>query len=245
MCLLATLACVALLVAVSSTATAHTLVVAQPGDARIDLGDLSDLPRGGKLVHATLDAADDELVLTFMPAATATSIELLAPESKPEREQSIKQRPHLEAAQGLAEITRVNDARQEDDVTALTYAVFARSTIRTVPGVSSADPVELRITRGSAPSRVAVRVVPNAGADFVTDDAQDVPKSIALARGWFVTRPEHAPRTKVRAERNLNQYVWVPALIALTMLGCMVWWVRRGRTQSRVRGIERADEQQD
>ena len=217
-----------------AAASAHELLVLPVGSGELDAG-LADPAR---LVHATLDAPADELVVTVRASGSPLELLLLVPDRRPERTQSGEERPTLTVTGAGAGIDTTTPERREtlvDEGTAVAYRVIGTTTAAVAAGTR----LRIVIRRGSEPARVAVR-----GGGPPTVDAPDTestPRPRVHPRGWVET-----PAPSAKVDRSPPKTTSRPIVAiygaGIALLGVLlgVWWVWSGRRRSRERGAERA-----
>ncbi|MCW2926507.1 MAG: hypothetical protein JWM86_475 [Thermoleophilia bacterium] len=211
------IAVLSVLVGPVATAAAHELSVTPPGPVRLDLGTGDPV----RLVHATLGAGEELIATIRVPAESVQEwkVQTLA-----------LTRPGTDS-----------DDQLVDDATTVEYRI-----LREVPLASYAERAGVRtitVSPGDEPG-VALRVAP-AGAPFTSEGLARAPRSLVRLRAWVeastpATVDTPAERRDARAAaRRMGQ-----AGLGIALVGVLVaaWWVLRGRTRSRVRGVERARE---
>lgn len=209
-------------------ATAHELSVSVPGSVAIDLGTVTNV----RLLHATLVDAGDTIELA-LDAGTGRDLELLllVPDDGAEGQARPAEMPTIAGG----DLDRTPESI-EDEVTGLRYLVLERRALED-------GPQELTVARGSAPTRVALRVAP-AGEEFVTQDPRRTPRALVRTRAWF-----EAPAPGARqVERRIPEEdpgarrirIWVPAAFGVLAILLAGWWLRSGWRSARTRGVERS-----
>lgn len=215
---------------------AHDLQVLTPGPAELDAG--TAVP--ARLLHATLLDPRDRLEVTVRATGSTIEALVLVPDRAPERDRSGDQVPRVQVS-GASQARTVlleTPRRVRDDATGFEYLVIATVTVpRTdVPAV-------IGVTRGSEPTRVALRVGPP-DAPFTARDPERTPRALILARGWVETAPAGAGDLPDPVRPTPDRTgVWFALALAAAGLLVAAWWVARGRATSRRRGAERAAEE--
>lgn len=222
---------------VPASASAHELTVLEVGSGELDAG-LGDPAR---LVHATLDAAGDQLVVTVRGSGAPLELLVLTPDRRPERTQSIAELPSLAVTGGTVEFEAAAPADREtivDEGTAVEYRVLGTAAV----AVPAGSRLRLAIRRGSQPARVALRVGPP--TSFEAADVERTPRTLLKLRAWVETPAPSAPIDRTPAKTTSRPVVaWYGAGVALLGMLIAAWWVRSGRSRSRERGVERAAEE--
>lgn len=217
----------ALLLAVCEPAAADSVSVERPGSVRVDLG----TGRPARTVHVTLRARGDEFLASLRPRAGASRvIDLLVPDQQPERSASQQGLPVLELRDGVAwrAVTQLRTPRGvHDEGTALRYLRIARVSVEARP---DGAPIQVRVRRGDAPTRAALRV--SGGEPFSIDDVARIRRSLGALQGWHDVPADPEAIRGAGGERS-QATVWVPAGLALSMLLLAGWWIWKGRVASR------------
>lgn len=216
-------------------AVAHELVVVPVGSAELDAGQGDP----ARLVHATLDAPGDELVVTVRATGTPLELLLLVPDRRPETALVEGELPSMDVVTtpppaGGGEQAPA-DANLVDEATAIEYRAIAEQSIVASQGAK----VRITVRRGSSPVRVALRV--GAPTSFEAADVERTPKTLVKVRGWVETPAPSAKVDRTPAKTASRPVVAIyGAGVALLGVLLAIWWVWAGRRRSRERGAERA-----
>lgn len=224
-----------------ASAAAWRATVLPPGAATLDLGVLEDAPA----VFATFPDGSGAVTLTATnPAQGTTRIRLFAPDRLPERRMSGDELPSI-AVDGAAAVTFGRDDEPQllrDPATGIRFRTIGTLDL---PSSSGSQAVTLRIEPGSLPAR-ALLVAGAAGetANFELDSPASVPGTVSRMRLWSDVPPTGTPGRLLREakadQRSATPAVVLAAVVSLAMVLLAVWWVLRGRAESRRRGVERS-----
>lgn len=210
-----------------SSAAAHEPQVFDPGPVELDLG----RPLRARLLHVTLVGPQQELVVHL--AGDGARVQLLVPDREPERSAAAVDLPRMRIGPGL--IDAGEPVRVVDEVTGVAYRRIAATTV-------GGDTI-VRVKRGAQSTRAALLVAAT-DETFATNDPRRIPRTLLHLRQWAETPATGSPTAaRQRAGRGgtpPSPYVaWFGAGIALAALLVTTWWVRRGRSSARRRGVER------
>ena len=222
----------ALLAFLPGVAAAHEITVLPVGSGELDAGTAEP----ARLIHATLDGAEDELVVTARSTGAPIEVLLLVPAREPELDATGGALPRLSLEPaGDAGLVEEGDERIADEGTAVEYRVVGSRTIAVPAGTS----LTLRVARGTEPTRAALRIGPP--SSFEAADIERTPRALGRLRIWDNTPAPSSDYVLPTPKTQSRRFVaWYGAGIALLGVLIGAWWVWAGRRRSRERGAERA-----
>lgn len=230
-----------MLLLAAASAVAWRATVLEPGTTALDLGLLANAPA----VFATLPADATPVALTAsMETTGSTRVRLFAPDRLPERRLAGNELPSLDV-EGMPAVAFQRDAKPQrlrDPATGIRLRSVGSIDLPAPAGGSGR--ITLRLVPGTLPARALV-VAGDAGetANFELDDPATVPGIVSRMRLWSDIPPAGTPKRLLRDpdadERSSLPAVVLAATIAIAMVLLAVWWMLRGRAESRRSGRQR------